>query len=280
MLSGTARRGTRRVRVTARRAAHSRAMKILGRIGLAARGAMYIVIGWIAIQIALGHPGHQANNRGALQTVAATPAGELVLWLLAIGFFGLALWRLAQVAYGGPGPGGRKASTRMIALVKVLLYGFLGYSTLRFALGAGAPTSNNKQSVDLTAAIMRYPGGQFAVVIAGLVLVGAGAWLAYSAWRREFLREMQFGQARAEVRRVVERLGVIGGIARGVVFAAAGVFLVVAGLHANPHQAKGVDSTLRAFARTPLGPWLLVVIAAGLVIFGVYSCCEARWRRV
>jgi Domain of Unknown Function (DUF1206) len=280
MLSGTARRGTRRARVTGQQAARSTTMKVLGRTGLAARGAMYIIIGLIAIQIALGHGGHQANNRGALQIVASTPVGGIALWLLAIGFLGLALWRLAQVAYGGPGPDGRKVSTRLIALVKVVLYGFLGYTTVRYALGAGAPKSNNKQSVDATAAIMRHTGGQIVVVIAGLVLAGVGVYLIYGAWKREFMKEMQFGATRPEVRRVVERLGVIGGIARGAVFAAAGVFLVVAGVHSNPKQAKGVDSTLRAFDHTPLGPWLLVVVAVGLVIFGVYSCCEARWRQV
>lgn len=260
--------------------ARSRAMEVLGRVGLAARGAMYIVIGWIAILIAFGHSGHQANNRGALQLVAATSIGVFALWLLGIGFVGLALWRLSQAVYGGPGPDGRKTSARLIALMKVVLYGFLAYTTLRFALGAGAPKSNNQQSVDLTASVLRHPGGQIVVVIAGLVLAGVGVWLAWSAWKREFLTELRFGQARPEVRRTVERLGVVGGIARGVVFAAAGVFLIVAGVEAKPKQAKGLDSTLRAFAHTPLGPWLLVVVAAGLLIFGVYSCCEARWRRV
>jgi hypothetical protein len=280
MLSGTARRGTRRAQTSGRQVARSRYMEVLGRAGLVARGVMYVIIGVIAIQVALGHSGHQANNRGALQAVSATPVGGIALWLLAIGFLGLAIWRLSQVAYGGPGPDGRKASTRLIALLKVAIYGFLGYTTLRFALGAGAPKSNNKQSVDLTAAAMRHPGGQIVVVIAGLVLAGVGVYLAYSAWRRQFLKEMRFGQTRAEIRKVVERLGIIGGIARGVVFAAAGVFLVVAGVEAKPQQAKGIDSTLRAFAHTPLGPWLLVVVAVGLVIFGVYSCCEARWRQV
>ena len=241
---------------------------------------MYIIIGWIAIQIALGHSGHQANNRGALQTVAASPVGGFALWLLGIGFVGLALWRLSQVAYGGPGPDGRKVSTRLIALWKVLLYGFLAYTTLRFALGAGAPKSNNKQSVDMTASVLRHPGGQIVIVIVGLVLAGVGVYLAYSAWKRKFASELQFGQASPQVRKMVVRLGVVGGIARGVVFAAAGVFLIVAGVEAKPKQAKGLDSTLRAFSHTPLGPWLLVVIAAGLIIFGIYSCCEARWRRV
>jgi hypothetical protein len=280
MLSGTTRRGTRHARASGRQLTRSRAIEVLGRTGMAARGATYIIIGSIAIQIALGHSGRQANNRGALQAVAATPVGGLALWLLGIGFVGLALWRLSQVAYGGPGPDGRKASTRLLALAKAVLYGFLAYTTLRFALGAGAPKSSNKQSVDLTASVLRHPGGQVLIVIAGLVLAGVGVYLAYSAWRRKFLGELRFGKTSPQVRRMVERLGVVGGIARGVVFAAAGIFLIVAGAEAKPRQAKGLDSTLRAFSHTPLGPWLLVVIAAGLLIFGVYSCCEARWRRV
>jgi hypothetical protein len=82
------------------------------------------------------------------------------------------------------------------------------------------------------------------------------------------------------VRQGVEKLGQIGGIARGTVAAAAGIFLIVAAVQANPHDAKGVDSTLRALAHTPLGPWLLVVVAAGLLIFGAFSFCEARWQRL
>jgi hypothetical protein len=72
----------------------------------------------------------------------------------------------------------------------------------------------------------------------------------------------------------------VGGIARGAVAVTAGVFLVVAAVDASPQQAKGVDSALRALARTPLGPWLLVAVAAGLAVFGLYSFCEARWRDV
>jgi nitrate reductase NapE component len=255
-------------------------MELLSRTGLVARGVMYILIGWIAIQVASGHAKHQANNRGALRAVAATAVGGVILWLLIIGFVGLALWRLAQVIYGAPGPDGRKASTRLIAAAKAVLYGFFGYTTLRFALGAGAPKSNNKQSVDLTAALLRHPGGQVAVVLVGLVIAGIGCYLIYTTWRRDYLRELSFGHASPAVRRLVDKLGLIGGIARGVVFAAAGVFFIVAGVHSKPGQAKGMDSTLRAFAHTPLGPWLLVVVAVGLVVFGVYSCCEARWRRV
>ena len=79
---------------------------------------------------------------------------------------------------------------------------------------------------------------------------------------------------------MVEKLGVFGGIARGAVAVMAGVFLIVAAVRFSPSKAEGIDGSLRAFAHTPLGPVLLIVVALGMVAFGLFSWCEARWRRV
>ena len=114
------------------------------------------------------------------------------------------------------------------------------------------------------------------MVVIGLDLIGGGLHLAYQAWRREFRRDLELGQMRARTRRVVEWLGRYGGIARGIVFVTAGIFLVVAAVDAKPQQAKGIDSSLRALAATPLGPWLLVLVAIGLIMFGLFSCSEAE----
>jgi hypothetical protein len=127
---------------------------------------------------------------------------------------------------------------------------------------------------------MRHPGGKAVIIVIGLVLIGVGIYLAYEAWRKKFLKELQLGQMSARTRRVVEWLGLVGGIARGIVFITAGIFLVVAAVRAQPQQAKGIDSSLRVLATTPAGPWLLVLVAIGLIMFGLFSCCEARWRRV
>ena len=88
------------------------------------------------------------------------------------------------------------------------------------------------------------------------------------------------GRCGPRTRRIVEFLGKFGGIARGTVFVTAGIFLVVAAAKAKPQQAKGIDSSLRALASTPLGPWLLVLVAIGVIMFGVFSCCQAKWRRL
>jgi hypothetical protein len=281
------RRGTRKARSAGRRtadsgrqAANSTAMRVLARAGLVARGVMYVVIGVIAIQVAFGHSGQQADQTGALQAIGATPVGGVLLWLLGIGFAGMTLWRLCEAAYGSPGTSTRKTSQRVAALGKAVVYAVISYGVLKYAIGAGAPKSSDKQSVDLTATMMKYPAGRIGVIVIGLVLIGGGLYLAYQAWQKKFRDDLRLGELHGHARRAVEWLGQFGGIARGAVFVTAGIFLVVAAVQARPSQAKGADSALRALAGTPLGPWLLLLVAIGLIMFGLFSWCEAKWLRL
>ncbi len=280
VVTPTARPKTREARYAARRVGNSRYVEWLARAGFTARGIMYVLIGILAIEIAFGNSGHKADQRGAIRVVASTPFGAAVLWLLVVGFIGMALWRLSEALYGGPGPDGRKTGNRLIAGFKTVLYAFIAFGILKYAIGLGAPSSSNKQTVDLTATAMREPGGRILVGIAGVVLIGAGAWLAWRAFEKKFLSEIRTGEMRPQVRRAVIAFGRVGGIARGIVFAAAGLFLLIAAVTAHAHKAKGIDATLRAFTKTPAGPWLLVLVALGLVLFGIYSLAEARLRKL
>ena len=241
---------------------------------------MYVIIGWIAIEVAFHRSNQQADRTGALHAISATPVGGVLLWLLVIGFIGMALWRLSEAVYGSPGPDGQKASKRLAALGRAIIYSVIAYGVLKYTLGTGGPQSSNKQSVDLTATLLKYPGGKFLVIVIGLALIGGGIYLAYEAWKEKFRRDMGLGQMRARTRRIVEWLGKFGGVARGAVFITAGIFLVVAAVEAKPQQAKGIDSSLRVLASTPLGPWLLVLVAIGLIMFGLFSLCQAKWQRL
>ena len=126
----------------------------------------------------------------------------------------------------------------------------------------------------------RRPGGRVAVIIVGVALAGGGLALAYSAARSKFLKKLNTGEMSPRTRTVVTWLGRLGGVARGAIFVVAGIFLILAAAEAKPNQAKGLDTALRALTQTPLGPWLLLVVAIGWIMFGAFSCCEARWRRV
>ncbi|KUL45894.1 DUF1206 domain-containing protein [Streptomyces regalis] len=108
----------------------------------------------------------------------------------------------------------------------------------------------------------------------------AHGWIGVRALRRKYHDKLRLGQMSHRTRQLVDVTGVAGGAARGLVFAAAGVFAVRAAIDYETDRAKGLDDTLRTFADTPLGPWLLVCVAAGLMLFGVFSFAMARWRRV
>jgi hypothetical protein len=278
--SSARRRSAPRSGRSARSARSGRGMAWLARAGLAARGLMYVLIGIIAVQVAIDGSHQQADRTGAVRLVAQTAFGTAILWLLVIGFAGMTLWRLSEAAWGSPGADGRKASKRLANLARAVFYALVTYGILKYALGVGQPSSSDSQSQDLTADALKYQGGQVVVALAGVVVVIAGLYVIYRAYKLKFLKHLRMGSASARTRKVVTRLGQIGGIARGLVFATIGVFLVIAAKDANPKQAKGIDSALRALAHTPLGPWLLVVVAIGLMMFGVYSWCEARWRAV
>ena len=257
-----------------------RALTWLARAGFVARGVMYVLIGIIAIEVAIDGSRQQADRTGAVRLVAQTGLGSVLLWLLVIGFAGMTLWRLSEAAWGSSEPDGHKGTKRLAYLARGVFYGVVTYGILKYALGIGSPSSSDRQSQDLTAAALKYQGGQVLVALAGVIVVLAGLYVIYRAYKLKFLKHLRMGSASARTRKVVTRLGQIGGIARGLVFGTIGVFLVVAAKDANPRQAKGIDSALRSLAHTPLGPWLLVVVAVGLMMFGVYSWCEARWRAV
>jgi hypothetical protein len=247
-------------------------------MGLTARGVLYILIGWIAILVALGHSSHEADQQGALQLLASQPYGLLSLWVLGIGFAGYSLWRLSEAAFGVTGEG-RGAGPRLKSLARAVVYGFFAYQTFKIISGAGGGSQAARQE-DLTASVMRHSGGRWLVGVVGLIIVIVGAVLILEGIRRKFMKLLQLSHLSPRARRIVEWLGVIGTVARGAVFALAGVLVVDAAVTYKPAKAGGIDKALLTLRGQPAGEFLLIIAALGLIIFGVYGLCEARWRRV
>lgn len=253
-----------------------------GRAGLIARGVIYVLVGSLAVQIALGDgTGEEADRQGALEIVAQTPGGTILLWLLAAGVGGMALWSFAETVHGQAGPDGRKATKRLASFARGVLYGVVCATTVAFVAGAGGPASSDEKSKDLTGAAMHdVPLGRWLVLLAGLGFVAGGVGIAISAARTKFEDVLRTRAMSPPVRATVMTVGVVGQTARAAVYAAAGGFLAYAAITYDPGKAKGVDGTLREFSRTAAGPLVLLLVASGLIAFGLYSFCEARWRRI
>ena len=254
-------------------------MRWLARAGLVARGIMYIIIGWIAAEVAFSHSRQQADRTGALHEISATPVGGILLWLLVVGFIGMALWRLAEAAYGSPGsrPESQPEGARAGEGGDIRRHRLWGAEV---RTRCGRPQSSDKQSVDLTATLMKYPGGRLLVIVIGLVIIGAGVYLAYQAWRRS-------SSATSTSASCVPASGASW---NGWVNSAGSPGALSSSPRASSSwwprprlsrsRPRGSTPRCGRLASTPLGPWLLVLVAIGLIMFGVFSCCEAKWMRL
>jgi len=261
----------------ARRASDSQGVRALARAGLTARGVIYILIGWVALLVAFGQSTREADQQGALQLLASKPYGLVSLWLLAIGFAAYALWRLSEAAFGVTGEG-NGAGPRLKSLGRGVVYAGFVYLTVKVITGTQG--SQSRQQQDVTAQAMQHPAGRWLVGIAGVIVAIIGLVLLMEGIRHSFMKNLRTSQLSAPTRRVVRWLGTIGTCARGVVFALAGVLVIEAAITHDAAKSGGIDKALLTLRDQPFGVVLLAVAALGLVIFGVYGLCEARWRKV
>jgi hypothetical protein len=265
----------------ARRAATSPWVDRLARFGLAARGLVYLVIGWIAVQIAFGGSGHQADRQGAIRTLASNGFGKVLVALAGVGFAGYALWRLVETFTGHQDENrAKKAGNRIAALFRAGLYGWFAVSTFLFLGGASSgPGGSDNTSRTWSARLMGQPMGRWLVIALGVGFVIGGAALAWRGLTTKFDEKLKLGEMSAGMRRVVETVGLAGNVARGIVFGIIGVFFIIAAASYDPQKARGLDGSLRTLAGGGWGKAVLVAVAAGLAAFGLYSFAEARYRR-
>lgn len=265
------------VSVSTGRASTRQTVAGLARFGLAARAFVYVVIGWLAIQIALGHRAPQANQRGALAEVAQSTGGLVVLWLVGFGLGAYAIWRLSEAAFGTATDGDRPGP-RAKSAVRGLVYAALCISTFTFITGTSR-TSQATQQETLTARVMKHDPGRWLVGLVGVIVFGIGVALFVEGVTRRFEKQLRIFEMSVPTRRVVIALGVFGSAARGVVFAIAGALVVSAAVSYDAAKSTGLDGALRTLADRPYGSALLGVIAFGLVAFGVYGFASVRWAR-
>jgi hypothetical protein len=258
--------------------AHSRGFEWLARAGFVARAAVYLVIGILAIKLAVGNGGANPSQQGALKAVAAQPFGQVLLILIAIGLAGYALWRLVRALLGHGPEGTDRGLDRVAALASGVVYSVLCALAVEILLGSGRSGSGSAESA--TAGVLGWPAGTWLVGIAGAVLVGVGLYQGYRAVTKKFLADEKTQDMSPAVRRGIEWLGTVGYLARMVVFGLVGVFLIRAAVDYNPDKAVGLDGALAKVDHASYGPFLLGIVAAGLIAFSVYSLADSRYRRI
>lgn len=250
----------------------------LARLGYAARGIVYALVGILAVQAAFGGRGQTTDSRGAIQKIAQESTA--LLWLVALGLFGYALWKVIQGVLDPEGKGSDAKGwiQRGAMVVSGLLYGGLAWAAVKMATGNGGSGGGGSQG--FTAEMMAKPFGRWLVALAGLAVIVYAVYEMYKAWTEKFKRKLKMGEMEPEEQKIATWTGKAGLLARGIVFILSGWFLVQAALRFDPSQARGLSGALDTLASQPFGPWLLGLVALGLVAFGAYSILQARYRRI
>lgn len=270
--------GGRRAANAARRAGNSEWVDRLARVGLAARGLVYVLIGFLAIQIAFVDRAKEADQNGAFQTLARNGFGKVLLWLVVLGFLGYAAWQATEAIWGNrqETDSRKRTGKRVEAGAKAVIYILLAALAFRVVTGSSSGQGGEK----VTAKLLGMTGGRLLVGLAGVVILAVGAAMVWRGLKEKFAEQLQSYRLDPAVRSTVIRLGKIGHVSRGVVLAIVGVLVIGAAVTFDPKKARGLDAALRSLAAQPYGQWLLAVVAVGLICFGAYSFVESRYRRL
>lgn len=250
---------------------NSTALDAGARVGFAASGLLHLLIGYLAVQVAFHRAGAAPDQSGALGTLAQHALGKALLIVFVVGFAALALWQLSLAVLGDGHDGGIAARIKCVGLAVVYLV--MGWSALSFVRNQGH--SSSARSSDLTAAVMKHPGGRWLVAIVGLAIIGVGCYHVYKGILARFLKEL-----REHPGRVLTWIGRVGYAAKGVALGIVGALFVVAAAQHRSSDARGLDGALSTLREAFAGQLLLTLMGLGIAAFGVYSLARARYARV
>lgn len=244
-------------------------LRHLARAGYAALGVVYLVIGWLAIQLALGDRSGTPSSSGALRELAQQPLGGVLVWAVSIGLFLLAVWQVVM-AFAED-----EVKDRVEAAGKAVVYAVIGFSGVKVATGSGS-SGKSKGEETWTATLMDLPGGQLIVGAIGLGIIGYGLYQVYKAWTDEYADDLSSEGKSGSTGTAYLWFGKIGTAARGVAFVIVGGLFCYAAITHDAKKSGGLDQALFEVLDMPAGPVLLFVIALGLACFGLFTLARAR----
>ncbi len=258
-------------------------VKWLAEFGFYTKGVLFIVIGALAILVAIGdRSGKLADPTGAMTIVAQYTFGKVLLIIFIAGAFGHGAWNILRGAadVDNAGKSWQGIVKRSIAVGAGLFYFFLAWTAWSIVVTVGVEVQNGVVQKTLTGLILALPLGSVLVFLLGLIVIGAGVNECYRGISGKFQETFRLRELEGGKRKIVTVLGALSFTARAVIFGLIGYFFIMAAIASDANQAVGIDGALLALAQTYYGKMLLFIAAAGLICHGVLSLYEARYRRI
>lgn len=243
--------------------------------GLVAFGVVHIVIGWLAVTLAVGDRQGSTSTTGAMHELAQQPFGEVLVWLVAAGMFLLAGWQGLEAAVGHRDEdGGARLRKRATSVGKAIVYAVIGVGAV--SVGTGSSSGSEKQTDTLTSRLMDLPAGQVLVGLVGLGIAAVGVGLLVVAWRESYLDQLDGEGRSGDTGTAYRWLGRVGHAAKGVALLVVGALFGYAALTHEAKKSGGLDQALTKVLDQPFGPVLLVAMGLGFAAFGLFCFAQAR----
>jgi hypothetical protein len=243
------------------------------RAGLVCYGVVHLLVGWLALQLALGERSENASNKGAMQELTQQPYGEVLVWAIAIGMFLLVIWRILEALFGHQEKqGGDRLKARAVSAGKAVIYAVVGITALNVAIGS----KSSKGGSTWTQTVMDWPAGQWIVAAVGIAVIGYGANHVFRGFTEKYAKHLDAEGKSGHSGKAYILFGKIGYVGKGIAIAIVGGLILYGGLTHDASKSGDLDQALHKVLTYPFGQVLLIIIAAGLICYGLFCFARAR----
>lgn len=253
------------------------ALDVARRFGFAAKGFVYLIVGFLAAKAIVSRGGGVTDEQGALHAILRAPFGRVLLGVAAAGLFTYAIWRLIEM---WSDPEDKGTWWRYQSLLSGFVYGGLGVEALRMVLGMGGGGGGENEAKEQAGLLISLPFGHWLLILFAIAAVVMGIEELHRALARKFEDREAIKGLKGDVQTWVFRVARLGIFSRGVVSTAVGAYLLLAGIRRSPSEARGTKGAVESLGQQPFGLWILALIAIGLTAYGAYTLVEARYRRL
>jgi hypothetical protein len=254
------------------------AIQTMARVGYAAKGVIYLIVGGLAAAAAWGAGGETTDSEGAVAKIASQPFGYVLLWIVAVGLAAYCAWRLVE-AVTDPNHKGNDAKGLLIRsgyAISGIAYGLSTWTAAPISVGQASGGSESKQ--EWIAKLMAMPGGQMLGGLLGAAVIGYGSYQIYIGLAEKYMHKYDSASMNQTQAKIAKYSGKFGLVARGITFGIVGLFLIIAAVKLDPSETKSSGEALDVLAAQPFGLWVLLAVAIGLFCYGVFCLVQARYR--
>lgn len=248
-------------------------LAFLVRGGYVAKGILYGFIGVLAAMAAVHSGGKMANQRGAIDTMAQHPLGTPILYAMAVSLAAYSTWQLFGALLN---PENEKKLPRVCHVLEGFAYYFFAFVAFEAARGVEDSGAGWTKWTPL----LESPLGRVVCVAIGLGFASVGVAQTVAAFKLSFMKELKSGEMGSGERAFAQTVGIVGIVARSIIFLVTGWLFVHAGFDRDATKVGGLSKSMQLLATRPGGHWILLAVAIGFIAYGVHMLVQARFRRI